>query len=53
MIGNAMAGKLGGIEQYMPKEGEASDDGTLLLGFLMKMKRKGVPMKFERIERAA
>lgn len=53
--GAAFAGKLQNLAHYLPTKGEQSpqQSSAMLFGFLMKMKRKGVPMTVERIERAA
>lgn len=51
--GAAFAGKLQDLDHYLPENAEAKQNNAALLGFLLKLKRKGVPMTVERVERAA
>lgn len=53
MIGKAFAGKLGPIDQYFANPEDKSRGGAALLGALMAMKKRGVPMKIERVRKAA
>jgi ribosomal protein L18E len=53
MVGAAFVGKLKTLSEYlaslMPEE--QANTNAALLSALFKLKRKGVPMKIERIER--
>lgn len=52
--GASFGGKLQDLDHYLPTEGgEKPQSVAALFGFLMKMRRKGLPMTVERIERAA
>lgn len=56
MVGAAFCGKLRDLDHYL-QPAESSEDrqqnNAALLGFLLKMKRKGVPMTIERVTRVA
>ncbi|MFA9205025.1 MAG: hypothetical protein ACEQSH_01075 [Bacteroidia bacterium] len=50
--GAAFAGKLKPLDHYLPDQ-DKSRGGAALLGALLAMKKKGVPMQIERIRKAA
>lgn len=52
--GAASVGKLRDIDEYLPDidpRPAATPGAMKTLGFLMKLQRKGIPMKIERVER--
>lgn len=52
MSGLAYAGKLRALEDYLPgPANEGTKGAAQALGFLFKLKRKGIPMTIEKIER--
>lgn len=53
MNGAAFAGKLGPLERWLPETDDKSRGGAALLGALLAMKKKGVPMQIERVRKAA
>lgn len=52
MVGPATAGKLRDLDDYLPSDTiERTKGSAQALGFLFKLKRKGIPMTIEKIER--
>lgn len=51
--GAAFAGKLKPLDHYLTSTEDKSRGGAALLGALMAMKKKGVPMKIERLKKTA
>lgn len=51
LVGAAFAGKLKPLNHYLASTEDKSRGGAALLGALMAMKKKGVPMTIERIRK--